>query len=229
MKHVSKSRPGVREQHLLRKMDNPLFGEVRNRVGKDDLAQARLEDGIERDRFLLAFQSLIQRAVDLPANAPSEAVLELKEELDRSYQQACALPGDMTSIKQSITRLIDITMQAIRAGAGSDAHAQQQLIEEDIARRAHFELQEIPLVAALMHPDSPVGGDELIPALLSETPDSLAAALTLFDDQQLATVCHDAGALLAQLDPERRLADAWARLQLIEDHYRQLQPATPAN
>ena len=229
MKHVPKDRPGVREQQLLRKMSNPLFGEVRSRVGKDDLAQARLQDGLEKDRFLTTFQALVQRAVDLQPNTPSETILEIKAELDHSYQQACALPGDMTPIKESIIRLVDLIMQAIRAGAGNDAHVQQQLTEEDIARKAHYELQEIPLVAALMHPDSPVAADELIPSLLSEAEQSLAATLTLFDEQQMAALCHDAGVFLAQHDPEHRLNDAWARLELIENHYRQLEPSVPPN
>ena len=118
MTHVSKDRPGVREQQLLRKMNNPLFGEIQSTVGKDDLAQARLEDGLEKDRFLAAFQGLIQKAVDLQPNTPSETVLEIKAELDRSYQQACALPGDMTPVKQSIIRLVDLIMQPSRAGWG---------------------------------------------------------------------------------------------------------------
>jgi len=225
MTHLSKHRPGIREQHLLRKMNNPLFGEPRNRIGKDDLAQARLEDGVEKDRFLAAFQALIQKAADLQPNTPSETILEIKEELDRSYQQACALPGDMTSVKQSITRLIDLIMHAIRAGTGNDVHAQQQLIEEDIARKAHYGIAGNPLVAALMHPNPPVAADELIPTLLSEAGDSLAATLTLFDEQQLAAICHDAGEFLARHDPQRRLTDAWIRLRLIEDHYRRLQPS----
>ena len=229
MNQVSRDRPGIREQHLLRKMNNPLFGEPRNRVGKDDLAQARLQDGLEKDRFLTAFQALIRKAVDLQPNTPSETILELKEELDRSYQQACALPGDMASVKQSIVRLVDLIMQAIRTAAGNDVLAQQQLIEEDIARKAHFELQEIALVAALTHPESPVSADELIPSLLSESEDSLARTLTLFDAQQIAAICHDAGEFLTQQDPGHRLADAWTRLQLIQDHYRQLQPSTAPN
>lgn len=210
-------------------MNNPLFGAARNQVGKDDLAQARLEDGMEKDRFMLGFQELLNRAVALPPNAPSETVLEIKEQLDRSYQEACTLPGDMSSVKQAIVRLADVIMRAIRDGAGSDPHAHQQLIEEDIARKAHFELQEIPLVAALMHPDSPVTADELIPTLLSEDAQSLAAALNLFDEQQLARLCHDAAAYLAQQDPQRRLEPAWERLQLMQDHYRHLQPSTPPN
>ena len=222
-------RPGIREQHLLRKKDNPLFAAAGNRVGKDDLAQARLEDGMEKDRFLLALQELLGRAIDLPRNAPSETVLDIKEQLDRSYQQACALPGDMASVKQAIVRLAQTIMHAIRDGAGNDPHALQQLVEEDIARRAHFELQEIPLVAALMHPDSPVSADELIPTLLSEDNESLAAALSLFDEQQLASLCHDAAAFLAQHDPQRRLENAWTRLHLMQEHYRKMRPLTTPN
>ena len=225
MNRATTDRPGIREQHLLRKMDNPLFDDAQSRVGKDDLAQARLQDGVERDRFLADFQTLIQRAVDLEPNAPSETVLELKEELDRIYQQACALPGDMEAIKQSIGKLIDLIMQAIRDSSGDDLMAQQRLKEEEMARKDHYALQELPLVAALMHPESPLSADELIPALLSEAESSLSRTLTLFDEQQLAAIYKDAQSFLTRRDPERRLAAAWQRLRLIEDCYRQLQPA----
>jgi hypothetical protein len=222
-------RPGIREQHLLRKMDNPLFDEAQRQVGKDDLAQARLEDGVAKDRFVSDFQALVQRAVDLEPDAPSETVLELKEALDRSYQEACALPGDMETVKQSIRRLVGIIMQAVRAAAGDDSRAQQELMEEDAARQAHYELQELPLVAALMHPDSPIAAHELIPSLLSEAGPSLSRTLTLFDEQQLARIFHDAAAFLAQRDPTHNLPEAWQRLEVIEHCYRRLQPATPPN
>jgi hypothetical protein len=226
MKTLASEKPGIREQYLLSKMDNPLFGASHPSVGKDDLAQARLLDGMDRDRYLETFQTLVQRAADLEPNTPSETILELKEQLDRSYQQACALPGNMDSVKQAIIRLVDVIMQAVRDGAGNDLQAQQQLVEEELARKAHYQLQEIPLVAALMHPDSPVAADELIPALLGVKEDHLSAVVTLFDERQLASICHDAAAFLAQLDPEHSFADAWDRLRLIEAHYRQRQPST---
>ena len=101
--------------------------------------------------------------------------------------------------------------------------------EEEVARQAHFELQELPLVAALTHTDSPIAGEELIPALLSETDDALVRSLGIFDASQLAAICHDAGTFLRQRDPQRNLVDAWRRLALIEDHYRALQPESNAN
>jgi hypothetical protein len=229
MRKAIDTRPGVREAHLLRKRDNPLFSHAAREVSNEELASARLEDGMEMDRFIQEFQVLVQRAVALAPNTPSETVLELKEELDRGYQQACALPGDQSAVKEAIRKLLGVIMRAVRSGIGNDAYAARQLDEEDMARQTHFELQGLPLVAALTHPESPVAADELIPSLLSEDDASLERCLTLFDDQQLAEIRQDAAQYLQRIDADRRLSDAWRRLDLIRSHFRAGGPDLPAN
>ncbi len=229
MKPDVKERPGIREQHLLRRSNNPLFDAERREVRSEDFATARLDDGQELDRFMQEFQSLVQRAVDLKPNAPSETVLEIKAALDKSYQQVCALPGDQSQVKQAITRLVDAVMQAVRNGIGNDALARQELDDEETARRTHFSLQELPLVTALTHPDPPIGEDELLPSLLSEPDETLAPSLTIFDREQLEVICEDARAFLAQQDPDRTIEDAWRRLELMESIYRQSQQPTHGN
>ena len=221
--------PGIRERHLLRRKHNPLFDEKQSVVSNEDLARARLDDGVEMDRFMNDFQLLVQKAVDLKPNTPSETILEIKQELDRSYQQACALPGDQEHIKGAIEKLLRHIMQAIRAGAGNDAYAKQQLDEEETARKLHFELQELPLVAALTHPHSPIAEEELIPSLLSEPAETLMPTLQLFDENQLASILIDAETLLQQRDPQRALADAWRGLELIEACYHDMQPDPATN
>jgi hypothetical protein len=219
----------VREGHLLRKQGNPLFPAAARQVSSDDLAAARLQDGLEMDQFFQAFQTLVQQAVALDPNTPSETILELKERLDQSYQRACALPGDQSQIKNAIRKLVEVIMRAIRSGIGNDAYAARQLEEEDMARQAHFELQELPLVAALTHPESPIAADELIPSLLSEDDARLERCLIVFDDTQLATICHDAADYLQRIDPERQITAAWRRLDLIRDYYRGSTPHSRAN
>ena len=216
-------KPGIREQHLLRRSNNPLFDATHRDVRSEDLATARLDDGQELDQFMEEFQSLVQRAVDLEPNAPSETVLEIKAALDKAYQQACALPGDQAPIKQAITQLVAAIMRAIWSGIGEDALAKQELEDEEMARRAHFSLQELPLVSALTHPNSPIGEGELIPSLLSEPEETLAPSLTIFDVDQLSVLCEDARTFLSQQDPGRTLDDAWHRLELIEGIYRKTQ------
>lgn len=222
-------RPGVREAHLLRKKNNPLFPPAAREVSNEALVAARLQDGLDRDRFMQDFQGLVERAVALEANAPSEEVLAIKEQLDHCYQRACALPGDQAPIRQAIRKLVDVIMRAVRGGIGNDAYAANQLEEETLAREAHFALQELPLVAALTHAESPVAADELIPSLLSEPDDSLSRSLVLFDEQQLATLCHEAGRWLEQVDPERAQTDAWRRLALLQAYYSHLKPQSDAN
>jgi hypothetical protein len=215
--------PGIRERHLLRRKHNPLFDEKQSDVSNDALARARLDDGVEMDRFMNDFQLLVEKAVDLKPNTPSETILEIKQELDRSYQRACALPGDQEPVKSAIKRLLTLIMQAIRAGAGNDAYAMQELDDEETARKLHFELQELPLVSALTHPDSPIADDELVPSLLSEPAETLMRSLQLFDENQIASILSDAEALLKQRDPQRALADAWQGLKLIEACYHDMQ------
>jgi hypothetical protein len=175
-------------------------------------------DGFRRD-----FQLLVRRAVELEPNTPSDTILELKEELDRAYQRACALPGDPEQIKDSIRKLLTVIMQAVRSGSGNDAYAKGQLDDEEAARGVHFELQELPLVSALTHPDSPIGEDELVPSLLSEPAETLVPTLQLFDESQLACIQSDAEKLLQLKDPQHRLVDAWQALKLIEACHRDRQ------
>ena len=124
----------------------------------------------------------MKRAVELEPNTPSETILEIKEQLDHSYQRVCALPGDQSAIKNAIRQLIEVIMKAVRSGIGNDAYAQRQLEEEIIAREAHFELQELSLVAALTHADSLVTEEEFVPSLLSEVDENLERCLLLFDE-----------------------------------------------
>lgn len=229
MSTASTARPGIREQHLLRKQDNPLFDEAQRQVSNEDLYQARLEDGIESDKFADAFQALVNKAVELKPNTPSETILEIKEQLDQSYQQACAMPGDQQPMKDAIRKLLAVIMKAVWNGVGNDAFARQQLQEEEIARKAHFELQELPLVAALTHPESPIMENELIPSLLSEPEQTLVGTLQLFDENQVAAIQSDAESFLRQRDPGRTFTAAWKRLEVIQEYYRALQPDSLAN
>ncbi|VAW80338.1 hypothetical protein MNBD_GAMMA15-1387 [hydrothermal vent metagenome] len=223
MQPENNEKPGIREQHLLRRNNNPLFNASRREVRSEDFATARLDDGQELDRFMEEFQTLVQRAVDLKPNTPSETVLEIKAALDKAYQQVCALPGDHSQTRQAITRLVEAIMRAIWNGIGDDALARQELEDEETARRAHFSLQELPLVSALTHPDSPIGEDELLPSLLSEPEQTLAPSLTIFDPEQLEIICADARAFLTKQDPDKTLGDVWRRLELIENIYHQTQ------
>jgi hypothetical protein len=195
--------PGPRERHLQRKHQNPLFGEEGLSISQEQLIHARQDDETELNHFLRYFRDLVQEAVDLKPETESEVVLDIKERLDKCFAHCCALPGEQSEIKSAVSTLIEVIMKAVRQGAANDPVALTKLDEEDIARRMHFELQEFPFIADLLLPDCPIAEDELVPSLLSEPEETIAAALQIFEQEQLEQIYQDGNTLLStlQLDP----------------------------
>lgn len=206
--------PGRQERHLRRKFQNPLFPQKQRELSSGALNEAQRLDHEELVEFIGHFRQLVQRAAALKPNEGSEVILELKERLDKAYEQCAGLADDQRQTKQSIVKLVDIIMQAVRAGAGADQNALLELEQEQQARNAHYQLLEYPLVADLLDPDSPVAGDELTATLLSSSDNELAAAIALLDAGQLAMLCQDGSALIARTADAP--ADAAQRLQQLQ-------------
>ena len=78
--------------------------------------------------------------------------------------------------------------------------AQAELDDEEQARAIHFRLLEQPLVADLLHPQSLIGPDDLLPTLLTAAPSELTAALEVFDAHQVVALVQQGHALLARLE-----------------------------
>lgn len=210
--------PGAHERHLRRLHDNPLFPAERRQVSERDVMDARRRDQQQLENFLERFHRLVQRAVELDANVQSDVILELKEELDRCYEEAAGLAGDQSRIKEAIVRLVGTIMQAVRKGAEHDAVALRKLDDEDQARALHYELLEEPLVADLLNPDSVIAEGDLLPSLLGAEPAVLEKVLTLFSPEQLAVMIRDARTLLDTTSADAdTLARARTNLGRMED------------
>lgn len=221
--------PGAFERQLQRRCQNPLFPPAAAAVTADQLDAARRRDQEERRSFQAALRATLREALDMPPQVESDVLLKLKERLDQLYDQCAGLPGDWDREKQSLMRMIGVIMQAVWAGAGDDPRARSELEQEEHARTLHHELLLQPLVAHLLRPDSPIGPDELVPTLLSETPDAVNTVFALFDPAQQQTLCAQARALLEQLKAEGKpLPVAWQRLQLMEDIMRRETLNNPA-
>ena len=209
-------KPGRRERHLRRQHENPLFAWPPQEVPPEDLLAAQKADHEDMLAFREHFQALIQRAVDLPSDAGSDAVLSLKEALEAHYEQSHALPEDHQEERAALKRLIELIMKTLWRHAGSDPIAQQELGDEETARAIHFRLIEQPVVADLLHPNSCIGPHELAPTLLSATAAEIEAVCELFDGDELAQLLERSETRLAELDEQDiDLSQARDRLALI--------------
>ncbi len=209
--------PGPRERQLRRKYQNPLFSPAGNQLTQQEVDTARQHDQAALQQFLQDFRTLIQEAVDLKPNTDSEIILDLKERLDQSYTRCCAMPGDHEEIKVAIDKLIQVIMQAVRQGATNDPAALAKLDDEDTARRMHQALHTHTLLVDLLLPDSPIEEAELLPTLLSDTAEAVAAILPLFEAEQLSLLYETGKMRLEELQCQGYdLPDAWHNLALFE-------------
>ncbi len=189
--------PGRHERHYRRKIDNPLFADAQQIRNDETLLEMQRLDHEELLLFLGELRGIVQKAVNLKPNEGSEVVLELKEHLDRLYEQSAGLADDHRGNQSAIRELLEVIMRNVEHSAAGDPQAIDELAQERLARAAHFELLKQPLVADLLHPQSAIGADALAPSLLSEDAVALDAALGLFDLAQISQLYADAQQCLA--------------------------------
>ena len=208
-------RPGARERHLMRKQANPLFGSPD--IAAEDILLARQQDQQELDEFMQRFRELVQQAAELDSNAEADVVLKLKEQLDKSYEQAAGLAGDQSQVRDMLKRLLKLIMQAMWQGVGQDLQAHSKLQMEVQARESHFSLLEHSLIADLLRPDSPIEDDELVPTLLSDSAQAVQLAMQLFVPEQQVALCQSARELIDRMDTDDdRVQQARLRVQDME-------------
>lgn len=177
-------RPGRHERHFRRKLDNPLFPRPVREWSEDDLLEVQRLDHEELMAFLQFLRRLVRQAVELKPTEETQVILDLKAELEKHYEQACSLADQQEGNKQAIRQLVEVIMGTIRRNAAGDPLAEQELAEEELARRTHFELLEHALVADLLHPDGLIEADELAAVLLTDDESQVLAAWGLFDQDQ---------------------------------------------
>jgi hypothetical protein len=194
------NKPGRHERHLLRKLDNPLFPRPVIDPADEEILEAQRLDHDELLAYITELRQLVQQAIELKPNEESQVILDLKAELDKSYEQACTMADEQEGNKQAIHQLINVIMRTIRVNATGDSRAEQELNEEEQARALHFTLLEQPIVPDLLDPDTLISEDELVPCLLSESKEGLDAALELFDEEQRAQLVAQAEQLVEAMD-----------------------------
>lgn len=218
-------RPGRHERHFMRKYANPLFAGVQRDLTRALLDEAQRLDHEELESYIGDLRKLVGEAVALGPHEQSEVILDLKERLDKAYENACRLADDQASNKEAICKLVAVIMHAVWKGAGSDSLAQRELEQEEAARASHYELLEHPLVADLLDPDSVIAETELLPVLLSAGQADFDAAASLFDGHQLAMLCAQGEALLREFREEESVRSFRQRLEVLKASLEALHPA----
>ena len=207
--------PGRHERHYKRRLDNPLFREPAT-LNDNDLLNAQRLDHEELLAFITELRATVERALNLKSNEESDVILKLKEDLERLYETSAGLADEQGANQQALSQLLAAVMNTIRSNTTGDSLAEQEMAMEQQARQMHFELLQHALVADLLHPETLIAPDQLVPTLLSSPTEQVKAVMVIFDPEQLAMISQEAQALLSLHDPQKKIVDAQTNLTVIQ-------------
>ena len=207
--------PGRHERHYKRRLDNPLFREPAT-LNDADLLDAQRQDHEELLAFITELRATVERALNLKPNEESDVILKLKEDLERLYETSAGLADEQGANQQALSQLLSAVMNTIRSNTTGDSLAEQEMAMEQQARQMHFELLQHALVADLLHPETLIAPDQLVPTLLSSPTEQVKAVMVIFDPEQLAMISQEAQALLSLHDPQKKIVDAQTNLTVIQ-------------
>ncbi len=207
--------PGRHERHYKRRLDNPLFREPAT-FNDADLLDAQRLDHEELLAFITELRATVERALNLKSNEESDVILKLKEDLERLYETSAGLADEQDANQQALNQLLNAVMNTIRSNTTGDSLAEQEMAMEQQARQMHFELLQHSLVADLLHPETLIAPDKLVPTLLSSPTEQVKAVMVIFDPEQLAMISQEAQALLSEHDPQQKNVDAQTNLTVIQ-------------
>lgn len=204
--------PGCFERHLQRKCGNPLFPPDKRNVTQREVDLARQKD--EQDAAVLQeeLREHMTSMISLPDEIDSPGCNKVRRSIDRLLCRAAEIGGAAGhEISNTLLEARKCLIQSWREGLTNREDAQKVLQKaEDAFNTFGMRLLENTFVAQMSREDTPITREDIIPALLSESPDTIRTAMKLINDnvkheirQGCIQLLHDAkagGTSIPQLD-----------------------------
>jgi hypothetical protein len=209
-------KPGPRERHLQRKLNNPLFVFPQT-ISQLAVLDAQHKDSAAMQQFMEQFRELVQRAVGLDKTVESDVIMLLKAQLEQQYAVCTGLTGQPVQIQAAMRKLIAAISSTLRNVSKDDPHALEKLDKDEEHTNLHLQLCEHLIVSDMLNSDEVIPDGEKISALLNESEDALQAALALFPPERIRVMVEEGRALLTKIEADgHTLPAAWQRLAQME-------------
>ncbi|KAA0998188.1 tryptophan leader peptide [Paraburkholderia panacisoli] len=173
--------PGAAERHLQRRYNNSLFPLHRQMVTAREVYEARLTDAQalhEISKELSELSQSFSQTTELPLNWQS--FLEgYRDYVDRLDERRLAAGGQNAALGEAIARLRNDILTTWRTSLHKNRHSLATLDQEEAQRSERRALlYGCDWTAQLLSNGSLIPSDEVVPALLSESPSELERVVT---------------------------------------------------
>jgi hypothetical protein len=178
--------PGCFERHLQHKSGNPLFPLEARTVTQEQIDHARTRDLLEAEELRQRFLSMGK-------------ALDVRQGLDDALSRAAEVGGPLCEDVPEFVELYEAAVHDILASLHDNHDLDQQLrlgsaFSEEGRRKFNGSF-----VAQLRRADTPIRASEVIPSLLSETPETLRAMMEILSGypESVAALRASASQLIA--------------------------------
>jgi hypothetical protein len=178
--------PGCFERHLQRKYLNPLFPPASRIVTQDEVDAARARDASEAD---VLWAKIIKHAESMPNGQFTFAQLdEHRKRMDELMQEAAETGNPKAEsataeLYWAIIKDMEIAMSDNVKGAELLEKANENYVKIGLALKNRF-------VAQLCRHDSPMKPEEVLPALLTEDPETIRKFVIFVEDHDELIKSH---------------------------------------
>lgn len=189
--------PGAFEQHLQRRHRNPLFPANRRVVSQPDIDAAKARDWQDYEALKARMTRLADDISNLPSEISSSQVNALRERMDVLMQGAVGVGGPADQIASRLKEVRQTLIRSWRAAAAGNPEVLGRLDEAEQFWQANVARFTLPFVAQLLRTGGPIPPEEVLPALLSEEPATIAAIMHWINDpQERGRIQAEAAAIL---------------------------------
>jgi hypothetical protein len=220
--------PGAMERHLQRRHNNPLFPLHRQVVTSQDVYEARVADyevlaNIRNELAEIARE--FYELTELPADW-HPLLNGLRERLDKLEDHRLMAGGENESLGGAIAELRDKVMEVWRSALGNNARHLTALDKaESVQRERHATLYATDWMRQLRSHASPIPPQEVVAALLSDTPGEIRTAVAALQaEPQLHSTLENCRSYAYRLVAEVRegghtLPDIDEKLRTLDENY----------
>jgi hypothetical protein len=167
--------PGCFERHLQRRFQNPLFPVDRQNITTSELISAQARDEAERMQLQEDFKAALEKAKNFEDRVPMSECLALREEIE-SLIIRCAEVGATTQLREAVQSIYASVIGCLRNGCPPE---ERQTLENALTSSAEIlAMKADDFFAQLTRSDTPFTGGDVIPALLSESVETVGKFVT---------------------------------------------------
>ncbi len=191
--------PGVYEQELRRRNQNPFYLESRRRVGVAELVAAKRLDSERAWGVLEEFIGVASRQSRMKRYDDVEDMREALQQIDALTEQAMEAGGEGYRLAGALVGLRKRTIQNWKEGGHEDPELLAFLSEESRRRDRDTESRASRVLVQIRMDDGPIQEFELAAALLSEDLETIREVLNGLDRARRRSITKQVQLLLVDL------------------------------